>query len=74
MEKWRDFNQKGEIGLLDGFRYEEEGYAHTLVLEDEYFTWDTMSDAATYAKVVNKLKEYVAVNFQDEATVATRAM
>ena len=43
-------------------------------LEDVYFTWGTVSDAARYAKVIDKLKEYVAVHFWDQATVAARAM
>ena len=37
--------------------------APTSGLEDVYFTWDTVSDAVRYAKVVDKLKEYVAVHF-----------
>ena len=48
--------------------------APTSGLEDVYFTWGTVSDAARYAEVVDKLKEYVAVHFCDQATVATRAM
>ena len=48
--------------------------APALGLEDVHFTWGTMSNAARYAKVVNKLKEYVAVHFWDQATVAARAM
>ena len=35
----------------------------TLGLEDVYFTWGTVSDAARYIEVVDKLKEYVAVHF-----------
>ena len=48
--------------------------ASTSGLEDVYFTWGTVSDAARYAEVVDKLKEYVAVHFRDQATVAARAM
>ena len=48
--------------------------APTSGLEDVYFTWGTVSDAARYAEVVDKLKEYVAVHFRDQATVAARAM
>ena len=33
-----------------------------------------VSNAARYAVVANKLKEYVAVHFRDQATVAARAM
>ena len=33
-----------------------------------------VSDAARYTEVVDKLKEYVAVHFCDQATVAARAM
>ena len=33
-----------------------------------------MSDAARYTEVVDKLKEYVAVHFCDQATVAAKAM
>ena len=43
-------------------------------LEDVYFTWGIVSDAARYAKVVNKLEKYVAVHFWDQATVAVRAL
>ena len=43
-------------------------------LEDVYFTWGTVSDAARYTKVVDKLKEYVAVHFRDQATVVAKAM
>ena len=39
-----------------------------------YFTWGTVSDAVRHAEVVDKLKEYVAVHFCDQATVATRAI
>ena len=48
--------------------------ALTLGLEDVYFTWSTVSNAATarYANVVDTLKEYVAVYFQDQATMATK--
>ena len=43
-------------------------------LEDVYFTWRTISHSARYVEVVDKLKEYVAVHFRDQATVAARAM
>ena len=39
-----------------------------------YFTWGTVSDAARYIKVVDKLKEYVAVHIRDQATAAAKAM
>ena len=37
-------------------------------------TWGTVSDAARYAEVVNKLKEYVAVHSWDQTTMAARAI
>ena len=39
-----------------------------------YFTWGAVNDAVRYAEVVDKLKEYFAVHFRDQATVAVRAM
>ena len=48
--------------------------APTSGLEDVYFTWGAVRDAVRYAEVVGKLKEYVAAHFQDQATVAARAM
>ena len=48
--------------------------APTSGLEDVYFTWGTVSDAARCTEVVDKLKEYVMVNFHDQATVAAKAM
>ena len=45
--------------------------APTSGLEDVYFTWGTVSDAARYTKVVDKLKEYVAVHFRDQATACS---
>ena len=48
--------------------------APTPGLEDVYFTWGTVSNAVRYTKVVDKLKEYVAVHFQDQATVDVKAM
>ena len=48
--------------------------APTSGLEDIYFTWDTVSNASRYATVVEKLKEYIAVHFCDQATVDARAM
>ena len=47
--------------------------APTSGLEDVYFTWGTVSDAARFAKMVKKLKEYIAVYFQDQAIVAAKA-
>ena len=43
-------------------------------LEDVYFTWGILSDAARYAKVVGKLKEYASVHFRDQIKVVARAM
>ena len=43
-------------------------------LKDVYFTWGTASSNVRYAKVIDKLKECVAVRFRDQVTVAARAM
>ena len=43
-------------------------------LENVYFTWGTVSNIERYAKVVDKLKEYVEVHFCDQTTVAARTM
>ena len=48
--------------------------APTSGLEDVYLIWGTVSGAVRYTKVVNKLKEYVAVHFWDQATVAARVV
>ena len=46
--------------------------AHVSGLEHVYFTSGMVRDAARYAEVVKKLREYIAVDFWDQATVATR--
>ena len=43
-------------------------------LEDVYFTWDTVSNTARYAKVVDKLKVYGIVHSWDQVTLGERAM
>lgn len=48
--------------------------APTTGLADIYFTWGMVSDAARYAKVADRHKEYVVVHFRDQATVAVRVM
>ena len=48
--------------------------APTPGLEDVYFTWGTVSDAVRYNEVVDKLKEYAALHFRNQATVAAKAM
>ena len=39
-----------------------------------YFTWGIVSIAARYAAVIDKLKEYVALHFRVQATVAAWEM
>ena len=68
------FNRKGTLDSLAAPATKKKVMAPTSGLEDVYFTWGTMSDAVRYAEVVNKLKEYVVVDFQDQAVVAARAM
>ena len=48
--------------------------ALTSGLGELYFTWGTTTDAAGYTKGVDKLKECIAVHFQDQVTVAARTM
>ena len=68
------FNRKKKSEYATASTTKKKFTAPTLGLEDVYFTWGTVSDAARYTKVVAKLKEYVAVHFRDQATVAVRAM
>ena len=48
--------------------------APTSGLEDVYFTWGMVIDAAKYTEVVDKLKEYTAVHFCNQPMVAARAV
>ena len=74
MGKREHFNRKGKLDSSEAPTTKKKFMAPTLGLEDVYFIWGTVSDAARYAEVVDKLKEYVAVHFCDQATVAARAM
>ena len=74
MKKWNNFNRKGKLYSSASPATKKKCTAPTSGLEDVYFTWGTMSNAARYAEVVNKLKAYVAVHFRDHAAVAARAM
>ena len=69
----RTFERKSKPGA-SAARVAKKFKAPTSGLEDVYFTWGTVSDAERYTEVVDKLKEYVAVHFCDQATVAARAM
>ena len=75
MGKQNGINRKRRSDSLVATATKKKFTAPTSGLEEVCFTWGTVSDAATarYAKVVNKLKEYVAVQFRDQATVAARA-
>ena len=70
MGKRDRFNQKGSKAPTTKKKFT----APTVGIEDVYFTWGTVSDAARNAKVVDKLREYVEVHFRDQVTVATRAI
>ena len=70
----RDRFRKKKLESATATTIKKKFTAPTLGLEDVYFTWGTVSGAARYADVVNKLKEYVAAHFRDQATVAERAM
>ena len=74
MRKLTSFNRKGKLNASAAPVSKKRFTALTLGLEDVYFTWGTVSDAARYAKMVDKLKEYFAVHFRDQATLAARAM
>jgi hypothetical protein len=74
MGKRNGFNRKGKSDSSAAPATKKKFTAPTSGLEDVYFTWGTVSDAARYSEVVDKLKEYVAVHFRDQATVAARAM
>ena len=63
MGKCDRFNRKGKLDSLAAPTIKKNITAPTLGFEDGYFTWGTVSDAVRYAEVVNKLNEYVAVQF-----------
>ena len=73
MGNQKGFQRKGKLGA-SAAHVTKTFTAPTSGLEDVYFTWGKVSDAARYTEVVDKLKEYVAVHFRDQATVAARAM
>ena len=75
MGKRNSFNQKGKLDSLVAPVAKEKFMTPTLGLEqDVYFTWGAVSDATRYSKLVNKLKDCVAVHFWYQSTVAVRAM
>ena len=74
MGKRNGFNRKGELDASAAPATKKKFTAPTSRLEDIYFTWCTVSDAARCTKLIDKLKEYVTVHFQDQATVVARAM
>ena len=74
MGKQNSFIRKVKLDALAAPTSKKKFTAPTTGLEEANFTLCTVTDAARYAKVVDKLKEYVAVHFRDQATVATRAM
>ena len=57
------FNRKKKLESVAAPTTKKRFTAPTSGLEDVYFTWGTVSDAVRYAEVVNKLNEYVAVQF-----------
>ena len=74
MAKQNGFNRKGKLDSLAAPATKRKFTAPTPGLADVYFTWGTVSDAVRYAEMVDKLREYAAVQFQDQATVAVGAM
>ena len=74
MGKRNRFNRKGKSDSLVALTTKKKFRAPALILENVYFTWGTVSDAVRYAKVVDKLKESVAVHFHNQATVAAREL
>ena len=74
MWKLNGFNRKGKLDSLAAPAIKKKFTAPMPGLEDVYFTWGTVSDTVRYAEMVDKLREYAAVQFQDQATVAARAM
>ena len=74
MGKRSGFNRKGKLDSLTAPATKKKFTAPTLGFKEVCFTWGTVSDAARYAKVVDKLKEYVAGHFWNQATMTARAM
>ena len=69
----RGFERKGKSGA-SAAHVTKTFTAPTSGLEHVYFTLGTVSNTARYTEVVDKLKEYVAVYFCNQATVAPKAM
>ena len=65
MRKQNGFKRKRKLDSSAAPATKKKFMAPTSGLEDVYFTWETVSDAARYAEAVDKLKEYVAVHFWD---------
>ena len=74
LRKRKGFNVKRKLDALGAPLSKKKFTAPLSGLEDVYFTGGTVSNTANYAKVVNKLREYVAIHFQDQAKVAARTM
>ena len=74
MGKRNDFGWKGKSNASAAPASKKKFTAPMLGLEDIYFTWGTVRDAARYAEVGDKLKKYVAVHFRDQAKVDAKAM
>ena len=56
MGKQNDFNRKGKLDSLAALATNKKFMAPTSGLEDAYFTWGIVSNAARSTKVVDKLK------------------
>ena len=74
MGKHNGFQWKRKLDTSAALVTKKKLTAPMLGLEDVYFTWNTVSSVARYTKIVDKLKEYVAVHFCDQARVTARAM
>ena len=74
MGKRNGFNRKGNSDSSVSAATKNKFMAPMLGREDIYFTQGTVSNAARYAEVVDKLRKYVAVDFSNQATVVARAM
>ena len=74
MGKHNHFNRKGKSDSSGALTTKKKFTAPTVGPQDVYFTWGAVRDAARNVEVVDKLKEYVAVHFCDQATPAARAM
>ena len=70
----RGFDQKKENLGASAAHVTKTFTAPTSGLEDVYFTWDTVINIARYTKVIDKLKEYVVVHFQDQAMGVVKAI